>query len=135
MAKSIESSQGIGRVYGRKLRKIGCSSPAALLRDGRTRRGRKEIAKNAGISVKIVLRCVNMADLFRVKGVAGQFAELLEASGVDTIKELRKRRADVLAAKMQQVNARKRLTRVVPSERVVALWISQAKRLKPIVTY
>jgi len=135
MAKSIESIEGIGPRYGAKLRAIGCSSPRKLLQHGATRRGRREIAKRSGISPSIVLRCVNMADLFRIRGVAGQYAELLEAAGVDTVKELRNRNVDNLAAKLRQVNGRKRLSRQVPSTKMVAKWIVQAKRLVPIIKY
>lgn len=135
MAKSIEAIEGIGPKYGDKLRKIGCGSPAKLLRDGATRKGRKEIAEKSGISESIVLRCVNMADLFRVKGVATQFAELLEAAGVDTVKELRNRNSKNLAEAMRDTNAKKKLVRQVPSEKMVADWIAQAKKLNPVVTY
>ena len=135
MSKSIESIEGIGPAYGAKLREAGCGSPSQLLRDGATRKGREKIAKDTGISSAVILRCVNMADLFRVKGIAGQFAELLEASGVDTIKELRNRNAANLAAKMKETNASKRLTRTVPSEKTLAAWIEQASKLPPIVTY
>lgn len=135
MAKSIEAIEGIGPVYGDKLRSIGCSSPAKLLKDGGDRRGRKMIAEKAGISESIVLRCVNMADLFRIKGVATQYAELLEAAGVDTVKELRNRNAANLAEAMHETNARKKLVRQVPSEKMVAKWIEHAKTLVPMVSY
>ncbi len=135
MAKSIEAIEGIGPKYGKKLRECGCASANSLLKRGATKKGRKEIAEASGISDSIILRCVNMADLFRIKGVATQYAELLEAAGVDTVKELRNRRADNTAAKMKEVNDKKKLTRVVPSEKMVADWIDQAKKLDPIVTY
>ena len=137
MSKSVEAIEGIGPKYGAKLSKIGCSSPAKLLADGATRKGRKEIASTAGISESIVLRCVNMADLFRIKGVATQYAELLEAAGVDTVKELRNRNAKNLYQAMQKTNTgrKKRYVRQLPSEKMVAGWIDQAKKLKPIVTY
>jgi hypothetical protein len=135
MAKSIESIEGIGHVFGNKLKAIGCGSPAKLLKDGGTPKGRKEIAAKTDISPKVILRCVNMADLFRIKGVASQFAELLEASGVDTVKELKHRRADNLSAKMKEVNDTKKLTRVTPSETVVQGWIDQAKNLPSMISY
>ncbi len=135
MSKSIEAIEGIGPAYGAKLRKAGCSSPASLLRDGATAKGRKEIAKTTGISPSIVLRCVNMADLFRIKGVASQYAELLEAAGVDTVKELRNRNAENLAAKMKEVNAKKSVCKIVPGTKVVDGWVKQAKKLKPAVSY
>jgi predicted flap endonuclease-1-like 5' DNA nuclease len=135
MAKSIQSIEGIGPKYGAKLRKIGCGSPAKLLKDGASRKGRKMIANSAGISEKIVLRCVNMADLFRIMGVGTQYAELLEAAGVDTVKELRNRNAANLATAMHNTNAKKKLVRQVPSQKMIQKWITQAKRLKPVVTY
>jgi predicted flap endonuclease-1-like 5' DNA nuclease len=135
MAKSIEAIEGIGPKYGAKLRGIGCGSPAKLLKDGANRSGRKMIAKKAGISESIVLRCVNMADLFRIKGVATQYAELLEAAGVDTVKELRNRNAANLTEAMRATNDAKRLVRLVPGQKMVEKWISQAKKMKPVVTY
>ena len=87
------------------------------------------------MSDSIILRCVNMADLFRVKGVASQYAELLEAAGVDTIKELRNRNAANLAQGMRDTNAKKRLVRQPPSEKMVAGWITQAKKIPPAVSY
>ena len=135
MAKSIEAIEGIGPKYGAKLREIGCSSPAKLLKDGADRQGRKRIAEKSGISDSIVLRCVNMADLFRIKGVATQYAELLEAAGVDTVKELRNRNAANLTEAMQKTNAEKKLVLQVPSLKSVEKWIAQAKTLPPVVTY
>ena len=135
MAKSIEAIEGIGPAYGAKLREAGCGSTAKLLEAGATRSGRDKLAKATGISGSIILRCVNMADLFRINGVASQFAELLEASGVDTVKELKNRNAANLCAKMKEVNASKRLTRATPSESMVAGWVEQAKSLPPVVTY
>ena len=135
MGKSIMDIEGIGKVYGDKLRGAGCGSAEALLKNGATRKGRNDLAKTTGISSKIIMRCVNMADLFRIKGVASQYAELLEASGVDTVKELSKRKADNLATKMKQVNDKKNLCNLCPSEKSVAGWIEQAKKLKPVVVY
>ena len=87
------------------------------------------------ISESRILKWVNHADLFRVSGVASQYAELLEGAGVDTIKELRNRNADNLAEKMSEVNVAKKLVRRPPSAKVVADWVAQAKKLAPKVTY
>jgi predicted flap endonuclease-1-like 5' DNA nuclease len=135
VSKSIEAIEGIGPAYGKKLRAVGCTSPARLLKDGGTKKGRDKIAKETGISSSVILRCVNMADLFRIKGVASQYAELLEAAGVDTVKELKNRNAANLAAKMQEVNNAKRLTRTVPSEKMLSDWIKQASKLAPMVSH
>ena len=135
MSKTIESIEGIGPMTGTKLRKAGVKSVRTLLERAGTKRGRNELAAATGLNQKQLLRCVNMADLFRIKGVASQYAELLEAAGVDTVKELRNRNADNLAAKMAEVNGKRRLVRSVPSSTVVAKWVAQAKQLQPMVSH
>lgn len=100
-------------------------------------RGRKELAEQIGISESVILTWVNMADLFRVRGVGKQYAELLEKAGVDTVKELRNRRADNLVAKLAAANTvggRKRV-RQLPGLKRVQSWIDEAKKLSPAVTY
>lgn len=135
MAKKIESVEGIGAVYGEKLRAAGCGTTAQLLKQGATRKGREVLAEKTSISPSIIMRCVNMADLFRIKGVATQYAELLEAAGVDTVKELKHRNAANLSLAMRQANAARKLVRQLPAEKAVAGWIEQAKALPPVVTY
>ena len=76
-----------------------------------------------------------MADLMRVSGIGSEFSELLEAAGVDTIKELRNRNAENLATKMREVNHAKRLTRATPSAKTVQGWIDRASTLDPLITY
>ncbi|MCZ7599484.1 MAG: DUF4332 domain-containing protein [Gammaproteobacteria bacterium] len=135
MAKKIESVEGIGAVYGEKLRTAGCGTTAQLLKQGATRKGREVLAGKTGISPSIIMRCVNMADLFRIKGVATQYAELLEAAGVDTVKELKHRNAANLSHAMREANAARKLVRQLPAEKTVAGWIAQAKALPSVVTY
>jgi hypothetical protein len=99
------------------------------------RAGREALAEKTSISASKILKWVNMCDLFRINGVAGQFAELLECAGVDTIKELRNRNPDNLAMQMAEVNQARRLCKTSPSNKTVADWIRQAKTLEPLVTY
>jgi predicted flap endonuclease-1-like 5' DNA nuclease len=106
-----------------------------LLEAGATKAGRKKLAAGSGIDEGKILDWVNMADLFRIKGVGPQFAELLEAAGVDTVKELKNRNADNLYAKLVEVQAEKKITRAVPAQSQVADFIEQAKSLNPVVTY
>ncbi|MDX1571656.1 MAG: DUF4332 domain-containing protein [Xanthomonadales bacterium] len=135
MGKKIESIEGIGTRYGKKLRNSGCGTVEQLLELGGTRAGRKRLATESGLDEKRILKAVNMADLFRVKGIGAQYAELLEAAGVDTVKELRNRNAGNLAAKMTAVNESRNLVRQVPSEATVEKWILQAKELPPVVSH
>jgi predicted RecB family nuclease len=127
--------EGIGEVYFGKLQAIGIRTIEALLEAGKTPQGRKELAEKSGISYKSILEWVNRADLFRIKGVAEEYSDLLESSGVDTVVELAKRRADNLFEKMKAVNAEKKLVRRLPTQAMVANWVEQAKGLERIVTY
>ena len=135
MTYKIIDIQGIGPVYAEKLIAAGIETVDQLLEKGKTRKGRKELEDATEIAGKLILTWVNHADLFRIKGVGPQFSELLEASGVDTVKELQHRVAANLVAKMQEVNAEKNLTKVVPTEVMVQKMIDQAKELPPMVEY
>ena len=127
--------EGIGPAYAEKLQGAGISTCEALLEQGATKTGREKIAETSGISGSLVLKWVNHADLCRIKGVGGEFSELLEAAGVDTVPELAQRNADNLAAKMAEVNEEKKLTRQVPSAKTVAGWVEQAKGLPRVITH
>ena len=135
MIYKIIDIQGIGPVYAEKLIGIGIETVDQLLEKGADAKGRQAIEDATGIRHDLVLTWVNHADLFRVKGVGPQFAELLEAAGVDTVKELRNRNAANLAAKMLEVNEEKHLCRRTPVEKEVAKFIELAKELEPKVSH
>jgi len=135
MAKKIIEIEGIGPVYAEKLNKAGVVTIEGLLAKGATRAGRKAIADQSGVDESKILNWVNKADLFRIKGVGPQFSELLEAAGVDTVKELRNRNAENLYAKLVEVQAEKKITRAVPALKQVSNFIEQAKNLPPVITY
>ena len=133
--KKIDEIEGIGPAYAEKLSAAGIGDTDTLLEKGGTKAGRAEIASGCDISEKLVLKWVNMADLFRIDGVGGEYAELLECAGVDTVKELAQRNAENLAAKMAEVNEEKSLTRRVPSASVVEKWVAEAKGLPGKVSH
>lgn len=135
MSKSIERIEGVGPKTGEAFRRTGIRTVEDLLNKGADKRSRRELAAATGIGESTILRCVNMADLFRINGVASQYAELLESAGVDTVKELKNRNAENLAEKMAEVNNQKKLVRRPPSAIVVQGWVSQAKELPAKVTY
>jgi predicted flap endonuclease-1-like 5' DNA nuclease len=131
----LTTIEGIGEVYEAKFVEVGIKSVEALLEAGATKKGRIDLAEKSGISEKLVLKFVNHADLFRIKGIAGEYAELLEAAGVDTVVELAGRRPDNLTAKLAEVNDEKKLVRRVPVLKEVEKWVTQAKELPRAVFY
>lgn len=131
----LDALEGIAQTYKAKLKDAGFSSTEDLLEKGATPAGRKNIAAEAGISEKLILRWVNMADLFRVKGVGEEYSDLLEAAGVDTIPELAQRNPENLHQKVQEVNTAKKLVRRAPALKEVMEWINQAKELPRKVNY
>ena len=135
MAYKIIDIEGVGEVYAEKLIAAGIKTPEQLLAKCAAPKGRKELEEATEISGKLILKWTNHADLYRIHGVGPQFAELLEAAGVDTVKELAHRRADNLAAKMVEVNEEKHLVRRVPVEKEVQKMIDQAKELPAKMTY
>jgi predicted flap endonuclease-1-like 5' DNA nuclease len=135
MPKSITAIEGIGPANADKLKGVGIRTVEKLLEMGASKKGRDELAEKAGISGKLILTWVNSADLFRVQGVGGQYAELLHAAGVDSVPELAQRKAENLHQKMTQINAEKNLTRRVPTLEQVAGWVAQAKTLPKVISH
>ena len=135
MTYKIIDIEGIGEAYAPKLIKAGITKVDDLLAKCATPKGRAALAEETGISEKLILKWANHADLFRVKGVGPQFAELLEAAGVDTVKEFRHRVAENLVKKMHETNEAKKLVRRVPTVAQVQKMIAQAAELEPVMKY
>ncbi len=135
MAYNIEDIEGIGEVYAEKLRSVDIRTTEELLRSCSTPAGRKLLSETTGISGKLILTWTNHADLMRIKGVAGQFAELLEAAGVDTVAELAHRRADNRHAALEKTNEARHLCGRVPAVAEIEKMIAQAKELPRAVEY
>ncbi len=134
MAKLLDI-EGVGPVYAEKLKAAGVGSTGALLKAGATPKGRKDLAEKSGISDALILEWVNHVDLFRIKGVAEEYSDLLEEAGVDTVPELAQRKPENLLQKMIEVNAEKKLVRRLPVLSQVKDWVEQAKKLPRILTY
>ena len=125
----------VGDVYAEKLQAAGINKVSELLEKCAAPKGRKELAEATGISEKLILKWTNHADLFRISGVGPQFAELLEAAGVDTVKEFRHRVAENLQPKLVEVNDKKNICNRVPAVSEIQKMIDQAKELEPKMTY
>ncbi len=134
MAK-LEAIEGIGEVYAEKLRAAGIRSTNDLLKKAGTRQGRKALAEASGISETLILEWVNHADLFRIKGIGPEYADLLEEAGVDTVPELAQRNPENLYAKIIEVNNAKKLVRRLPTLDMVKEWVAQAKSLPRAIEY
>ena len=134
MAK-IADIEGIGPKSAKKLQAVGVRSTGRLLQIGADKRGRKDLAEETGISEKLVLEWVNLADLMRVKGIGEEYSDLLEEAGVDTVKELQHRSPENLIDALVEINEKKALVRRLPSSKQVKSWITQSKKLPPVVKY
>lgn len=127
--------EGIGPVMAGKLNDAGINTTDQLLQACKTKANRKALAEKSGIDEAKILKFANMVDLFRINGVGSEYAELLEAAGVDTVKELATRKAENLTQKMAEVNESKKLVRRLPVLKMVEDWISQAKALPRMLEY
>jgi len=131
----LSDIEGIGGIYEKKLNKVGIRSINALLKKGATPKGRQELEAASGIGHKLILEWVNLADLYRIKGIGSEYSDLLEEAGVDTVVELATRKAENLYQSMLDTNARKKLVRRPPALKMVTSWVEQAKKLPRIVKY
>ncbi len=132
--KGLKTIEGIGDVYRQKLFEAGISNVDELLAKGATIQGRKGIVQSTGVSEKLVLRWVTMADLFRIKGVGQEYAELLESVGVDTVPELAQCVPADLLEKMAAANTQKKMVRRLPVLSQLEGWVTQAKDLPQVIT-
>ncbi len=133
---NLVNVEGIGKKHSATIeKKAGIKTTGKYLEAGKTPKGRKELEKLTGISGKLILKWINRVDLLRVKGVGEEYADLLEVAGVDSVPELKQRKAENLHAKMLEVNAKKKLVRRPPALAAVKKWIAEAKKLPRVVKY
>lgn len=132
---NVNDIEGVGPAMAEKLEGAGIKSIDQLLEAAGSKSGREALAEKAGIPETNILKWINHADLMRINGIGGQYAELLEAAGVDSCAELAQRNGANLAAKMAECNEAKNLTNRVPSETEVAKWIDEAKTMSKVVTH
>ena len=131
----VEQIEGIGEKLGAKFRKVGIINTDKLLAGTKTKKQREALEAATGIPHDLMLRFANMADLFRIYGIGRKFSDLLEAAGVDTVVELAARNPEHLAAKMEEVNAVKKLANRVPALKEVERWVAEAKTMPRVLEY
>ena len=135
MTYKIVDVESIGPVYAEKLVAAGIDNTEKLLEKCSKPAGRKALEEETGISGKLILTWTNHCDLMRIDGIGPQFSELLEAAGVDTVKELKHRKPENLQPKLEEVNAEKKLVRRVPALKEVEKMIAQAAELPAVMEY
>lgn len=135
MSYPVIEIDGVDQHVAEKLKKLGIRTSAALLDRAKDPKGRKALAASTGLPERTILKFANVADLMRLRGVAREYAELLEAVGVDTVRDLRNRNPANLAKAIAHANGKAPRVRLLPSERMVAKWIAEAKTLPPVMTY
>jgi predicted flap endonuclease-1-like 5' DNA nuclease len=132
---NVKEIEGIGPSYAEKLKTVGVTTIPSLLKKGSTSQDRKELVEATGINGDMLLKWVNHADLIRIKGVGPEYAELLEAAGVDSVPELAQRVPQNLHQKMLECNTEKKLVRRPPALSQVKSWVKQAQKLPRVITY
>lgn len=132
---NISKIEGIGPAYSAKLGECEIKTIEGLLKMAADRRGRQELAKKTGIANHLILEWVNRADLMRVKGIGEEYSDLLEAAGVDTVRELANRNPDNLHKALLKTNAEKRLVRREPALSEIKRWVNQSKHLPAVISY
>lgn len=135
MGVTLRELRGMTPQIETKLKALGIKNSDDLLAMAKTPAARRDLAAKLGVDPSVVLELANRADLARVHGVGGVYSDLLEAAGVDTVKELARRNPENLHAAIVNLNAEKRLAGRVPSLNMVSAWIEQAKTLPPVLEY
>jgi predicted flap endonuclease-1-like 5' DNA nuclease len=135
MSYPITDIGGIDDDVAKALKSAGIRSTAKLLETARTVKGRKTLSEKTGFAEKQLLCWANVADRMRIKGISREYAELLQAAGVDTVKELRYRSPANLAKAMAEANKKYKMVRLLPSEKVVCRWIDHAQKLDLKIKY
>ncbi len=130
----VEEVEGIGKGFGKKLRALGIETTEDLLQRCSTRDGWEGVADKIGLKERYVVRkWASMADLMRIPGIMGQFAELLEFSGVESVQDLAGREPGQLLEKLKDVNEREHRVKEVPELNVVSSWINSAKTTSAVM--
>ena len=135
MSYKITEIEGIGPANAEKLTAAQISTTEDLLKHCCDKKGRDTISEQTGIGASQLLSWANKADLMRIKGIGEEYSDLLEAAGVDTVKELATRNAENLTQKTAEVNVEKNCCRSLPNQDTINSWIEEAKTTEPLITH
>lgn len=135
MSYPIDDISRVGPVFADRLRKLRIRTTTRLLEAAKSPRGRKALAQKTGMEPTDLLRLANMADMMRIKGIGEEYSELLKAAGVGTVRVLKHRDPKRLAQAMAAANKERKLVRLLPSEKAVSRWVTEAKSLPTKISY
>jgi predicted RecB family nuclease len=135
VSKSLKKLDGLAPDTVDMLRAAGIRTSDKLLEATKSAKDRKMLSVKTGIEPRQLLRFANLADKLRVKGLGAGYAELLCRVGVDTVRELKYRNPAKLAEAMRTENDKRKLVRLVPTEKAVGRWVEAAKKLPQKITY
>jgi Domain of unknown function (DUF4332) len=135
MTYPISEIEGLSSFAAGKLKSLGIRTTDRLLEAASTVKGRKTLAAKTGISEQQLLAWANFSDYMRIPGMGKAKVGLIRAAGVPTVRELALRNPARLAQNMKDVNVRRKLVRIMPSEKSVEQLIAKARKLQPKITY
>lgn len=135
MSYSITAIEEIDADDAKALKSVGIRTTEKLLEAAKGPKGRKFLAAKTELDEKKLLRWANISDKLRIKGMGREYAALLCAVGVETVKELRYRNPARLAKAMAEANKKRKLVRFLPSEKLVTRWVEHARKLPQKITY
>jgi len=135
MSYPISEIREIGPAMAERLRMQRIRTTAKLLERAKNTRGRQKLAAKIGVPENMLLKWANLSDRMRIKGVGEDYALLLSAAGVDTVRELKYRNPKKLAQTMKAQNAKRKLVNVLPGEKAIAKWVECAKALPLMISY
>ena len=135
MTYPISDLDGLSTFSAAKLKALGIRTTDALLEAARTMKGRKELAAKTGISEQQLLEWANVSDYMRIPGMGKAKIGLVRAAGVSTVRELAYRNPARLAQNMREINDKRKMLRILPSEKSIEQLIATARKLPPKITY
>jgi len=135
MGYPITDIDGLAEEEVEKLKSVGIRTTTRLLEVAKSPKGRGQLAARTGLPKGRILSWANAADRLRIKGMGKGYSNLLQAVGVNTVRELRYRNPSNLAAAMAELNKKRKLVSFLPPEKLVERWVKQANELTTKITY
>lgn len=129
MRVTISKLNGIQPEIETKLRAHNIKDSKELLQAYHRFGSANRLAEHVGADASHITLLLNRADLARIRGIGEAYTGLLEAAGIQTIKELARRCPEELRAQFERINGERKLVGRVPAQATVNGWVNKARRL------